>query len=1772
MENIKILNTNQFDKDFKKGQTYQTITQNNILSNNNNFNNKQNNSTKILIEDNYDNEDDNINLNININKYLSKKNINNPSFNNKTLIKKSNTEKNKGYLLPNNIKTNNINNKKRNMNNLNNTKESNEIKKSKLLARIRQQKNLKNFDIKPNNKISQNQDILFKRQKKENNKNEKNEKGESKNIPKILTFLRTFKNLALPLKSNKVSKDNENKNLNKNDNHKKDNENNLVNPNDNLFNINSKLKPKINKLNLNKRNLENNNKFNTSQLDGNEAEDFIDYNRFTFRNNFDKDENSPIKAINKIKKESKYNYRSINYNNNNDKFDNENDFERNINIDEYKERNNNIYINRKNNGEYKNNLNNNNQDNNDIQKNKNKQLEQFSPNFNKTKNIKKIFRRKTDNNNIKPYLRKKYLKNKYNSPKPQPKNKEKYNSRYSYRNIPNDNIDIQTFDNYHNENEDSIQSLKIEKRYRKPIINNYFHKNSYRDSNKSNSSYYYNDISADQINLSNNNYYTINRPIKNNKINEFIIHMNDNISPFNNEQNYYSNNNLFSNRSPLKIKTYNTNSKDYYEKRSPISSKQNGASFYYSEKYNTSQLIDENNNNKKYTNFSKFMEPFQRNENRNWYNENSYLSFDITNINKISNNKKLLYRKPLKAMNNKNMNKNNSMYIKRVVHYDNNNSYFNDSDYINESDINNYKNRLDYTDYERKENNIFDFDAPQAIKDSIDDISNNTSDFIYDSSRENQNSINTNINTNKLNVSQSYISQKSGNSSKVYVKKNNQCLSNRSNQKPVYIKKLNTVYNFYKGTKKLLSKINEKVFGAPKNNDNKSNENNQTENNSNNNNFIKKNDLLIYPGITTPRMISENEDNNSNFTPNSMITPTPIEKNQKIIKNEKPINEKILNNKKCFQTKLYNFYISKINGKNKGFYYMSKILSYKCFKLPKKSLYYMSKIKVKIYKIPLINEKCYFQKVRKINTNENNNFGHQIICSFFSLGGKNNTIENNKHLSEDFKDDSNKNIINLKQNILNSNKKISSLLSNDLNNNQNSDNFDKSFSFKYNNTNLINSNILSNKEDSKEIMEINNFNFSLPPKSKKTKFENIKIIPEKNNNLLIINKKETKKYDYNYILDFKKNKLSENNNYLTQNVIKHFEELNKESDSLSFPLIQNVKDEEIKKEETMKYLTPNKKEDISEIINNKFLTENKDERNKSELINSEISSKNNWPRIDFSKEIEQAEKYIKELKNKMEKNSKKNDFIFLLNMLTVDNFNVVFNKIYDLIIKNDSENLTKKDIIGNEYILIKVIVDKSITEKRFVNLYAKLCYQLLIKLKENIYNEINFKSILMEECKRQFNELNTINNTDNVNLEDEKLFIIKKKFLGNIDFIYELINEHVLSQDIGFFYLDELFNIFNNISNLNEVEKLKKYLCLEAIVNFLSKLGKKIYEKKSNSNYLNNIIENNLNSILLNESLPGYLKYKIINLIEKQKNKWKDSLYEKSILVKGKQNNKKNKNSISVNKSQKLRKRMHSNKNNTLKSMSPNNQFYNKNELEDNRANTYKNSINEENITYIPSINIKNTYNNEDIIKLIEKDLQNYEIFLKQYSITNKYELEQNIQIGNEFDWSIIEDILSKKNIDLAEVIRCYVEVCIYQANDKSKIFISNDYIKNIICYYSTNLTNKERDIIHNKMIALFRNIHDICIDNFNMKEIMGYLLYILIENKLNFIKDLNNFIGMEEHIIIMIAEVIKYAIISSESKCKKYHNDFKQTKLFVDNSIFNKYVTNEIQDSLNHF
>ena len=1822
---VKYSNSNRFDKDIIKEPSSKI---------------NQCSSSKINTDyfNEYD-EDNNLNLNININNYLSKNNINSnidipnsysmssresqiPKSN--ILLKKHNTNNYLKSNLTKKLNNNNVYNKRKLDNNL----------KSKLLTRIQQQKpSLNNFDLKNNNIKQKSKEILLsKNTKDKNDKFEKNEKEESKNVPKILTFLRTFKNLALPMKINDDKQENENFSNTQNNL----NSNSIgvgkefsINPNNSCFNFNSKIKPKIDKLNLNQRNNDmnvNNNKFITDEniilKDNNnlyEVDDLIDYNRFTFRNNNGNNENSTFKALNQIKNKNDnkkvFNPSERNLYEYNDKNDFDNDMNKNINIDEYNKK-----YNKYNNPNNKANIKKRYMRKIQTKKddiNSNLKIDEISPKFNQRNNIANNYFNNKYNDNAYTKIS---LKKNYDSPQPEPKKKTNNNSIYSYNNLSN-NMKIATFDN-NNKSEDSFQSLNISKRYRKPIVINNFRIKNIKN-NKENPYYNNNDISADEINLYNNRYSS-KRPFKNNKIHEIKININDSLDSYNKEPNYYTNNYLDSKKSPLKRKN-----NSYYINSSPFTSNKLNEGDVESDNIDTSRIDeDENkmNSNKNFNNnntiFLRFMKPFQRNENKKWYNEDSYFSFDIINMNKIPKNKKLLYQKPL-GTRPRHMNKNNSMFISKINMYNKNDShksfcYENNPNNVNY--INKYKNKNDYTDYDEKENNVYDFDAPKAIKDFSIDDSNNT-EIINDSARENQFSVNSDINTNKLNDSTSNNNLESDNSNNNN-NKNNHTLSKKIGNKMVYMKKLNTVYNFYQGTKKLFSNINNKVFKLNKKDEKKIN-NNQSENNNilkkkckyknNENNCIKKNDLLIYQGEITPRGREENEENNTSFYTKKSIGTPMVDDKVKNQLNHAFIKIKIKNQKSQFN-KFYSYYLPKINH-NIACCYISKAFnSNKFLKIPKASIYYMSKQNLKICKLPLQNNKCYFQKHYIVKTI---NKSHQKFVSFFSLGD--NFIINNDSdspLKNNKKENFNNNykIVNLKNNIFSKDAQINLILSNDFKENENVDiHYGNSFSFK-DNKNIINSNNINHNYISNDYIEINNFNFSLTPKTVQKFNDYEKIKPQKKENIMIINSNKNIKYEYEYILSLRENEYCINNNLLPKEVIEHFDNINKETDIIKLQFKDNditdenqsssripqkkLKKEEIQKLINKKNLTPNKSDTIKIIFNKNFLTE-KNERKHSnyrdkadnddmENGNSDVKLKLEWVRNDLSKEIEQAEKYIQEMKKKMEENTKRNDIIGLLNMLTVDNMNNILNKILILVSKNKEEELLPdKDIVCNEYILIKIIVDKAITEKRFVNLYAKLSYELFQKLNDIKYNNINFKKILMEECKVKFNELNNIKIDENndINNDDEKNYLIKIKFLGNIDLICELINVNILNHDIGFYYLKELFNkyyyINNNADALKEIEKFKKYLCLEAIVNFLSKFGKKIYESKNINSFkcLNYFIDNDLNSILKIENLPGFIKYKIINLIEKQKNKWEDSLFEKSILVKGKDNYKKfnrsKKNSISLSRPHRIRKRRHSNK--SLMSISPDNYISNKNSPENDNYtanNTYKNNTKRDTINYLTplfdkmNININN--NNEDIIKLIEKDIEKYEMFLKINYITNEEQLNENTEIGNEFDWSMIEGILSKSNIDLGEVIRCYIEVCIDQITNNAKIFIANDYIKNIVYYYSTNLTNKEKDIIHNKMITIFMNIQDICIDNFIMKEIMGYLIFILIENKLYYIKDLNNFINLDKEIIITIAEVIKYAIISSGLKCKKYHNDFKQTKLFVDNSIFNEYVTNSIKEHLN--
>ena len=99
-------------------------------------------------------------------------------------------------------------------------------------------------------------------------------------------------------------------------------------------------------------------------------------------------------------------------------------------------------------------------------------------------------------------------------------------------------------------------------------------------------------------------------------------------------------------------------------------------------------------------------------------------------------------------------------------------------------------------------------------------------------------------------------------------------------------------------------------------------------------------------------------------------------------------------------------------------------------------------------------------------------------------------------------------------------------------------------------------------------------------------------------------------------------------------------------------------------------------------------------------------------------------------------------------------------------------------------------------------------------------------------------------------------------------------------------------------------------------------------------------------------------------------------------------------------------------------------------------------------------------------------------------------------------------------------------------------------------------------------MNDLYLNIEDICIDNYYMLEIMGYLMFILMNNNLYYATDFDKFIDEDKSKIIKISQVAKYALAHSEDKFNELYENFKKIKLFDNNKdIFDEYIIKPLKN-----
>ena len=519
-------------------------------------------------------------------------------------------------------------------------------------------------------------------------------------------------------------------------------------------------------------------------------------------------------------------------------------------------------------------------------------------------------------------------------------------------------------------------------------------------------------------------------------------------------------------------------------------------------------------------------------------------------------------------------------------------------------------------------------------------------------------------------------------------------------------------------------------------------------------------------------------------------------------------------------------------------------------------------------------------------------------------------------------------------------------------------------------------------------------------------------------------------------------------------------------------------------------------------------------------------------------------------------------------MITINNYDSILNKISNIILNNNMVTIDNiSQLLKNQNEFIEVIINKSMKDKKYIKIYAKLCKDLFISLMSiidnynddmDIFDKItkdkSLKVILKNKILEKINQLNfvlepTFGKLDKNNAQKDPFYLeLKFNVTYLIYFIGELLEIKLISLKRGFEILDILYKKYikdnNNINIL-----IYNDLYLEGIEILLNKMKIIIYEKNNLEHIqrYNKFIKNYLNNIFIKREkrndLPKYLYYKLYNLIEAQKTEEEIKEKEKvKTYVKSKEKIDKDTNT-------KLDEFSRNVKNGYIKVNSNNNKNNSFTILEE-KYNVINTDINKD------VINKKDIlFKKENIMmNIIKKDVEKFIFELNINQINYELLKEINKRYNEEFN--------VKKSIDIWEIFYYYIEACIDLINSEDKVYIANEYIENIINNFAIDIPNESWEMLHYKLISLYLNINEICADNIYMHQVMGFLLYLLINNKLFFIKDLNNFLNKDNEIIINISKVVKYTIIFADKDAKKFHNDFKQTKLFIGNDIFYNIVT----------
>lgn len=252
-------------------------------------------------------------------------------------------------------------------------------------------------------------------------------------------------------------------------------------------------------------------------------------------------------------------------------------------------------------------------------------------------------------------------------------------------------------------------------------------------------------------------------------------------------------------------------------------------------------------------------------------------------------------------------------------------------------------------------------------------------------------------------------------------------------------------------------------------------------------------------------------------------------------------------------------------------------------------------------------------------------------------------------------------------------------------------------------------------------------------------------------------------------------------------------------------------------------------------------------KNKTVTVARRNRSENAWVPGALSKHVNTPEKVRSEM-------------IDILNKMTPEKYDNLFKKFFSI------EGLQE---VENVKVLVRCILDKVLLEKNFSDMYTKLCYD--IASYPNFENRNQFKKFLLQETQLEFeNGLNLdskFESTDDPELYEEieeKKDMAKRKMLGTMRFISELMQKKLLQQSI---IIDILKSLFTETGAPDPGN-------IEALCELFTSLGSHLPKK------LLDIVFNQLNLLVENPKYKTRIIFMIQNLIELRKDKWVSRIEE----------------------------------------------------------------------------------------------------------------------------------------------------------------------------------------------------------------------------------------------------------------------------------------------------